>query len=102
MQKYQHRPASRILDIRDRLTAIMADDAILSFGIWIENKLDETDGEGNRIYSLEELLADELVFDNEAAITRLEAMPGFVRRRKAKTASQGGTTSAVSVAAESE
>lgn len=66
----------------------MVDDAVLTLGIWVENRLNETDGKGNPIYSLEELLADELTFDNEASIQQLEGVAGFLRRRKGKTTSE--------------
>lgn len=74
--------------MRDHLTAIMVDDAVMTFGIWYENRSNETDEKGRPIYTPEELLADEVIVDNEAALAQLEGIPGFLRRRKSSVGVQ--------------
>lgn len=73
--------------MQDSLTAIMVDEAVVTFGIWCQNRLDETDGKGNLVYTLDELLADELEIDNESAFQQLESI-GFARRRKSRVGLQ--------------
>jgi hypothetical protein len=65
----------------DHLTALMFDEALIRFGVWAENRLVEGD-------SLAEILDDEIMMELEAAISRLEAIPGFVSRRKSSVGLQ--------------
>lgn len=51
--------------MRDDITAMALDNAVLTFGLWIENTLEERDDEGNRIHTLPELLDIELSLEDQ-------------------------------------
>lgn len=42
--------------MRDTITAISFDTAVMTFGVWVENKLNETTSTGRQRYTLRELL----------------------------------------------
>lgn len=44
--------------MRDTWTAYQFDSAIIYGGIWIQNRLEETDDKGKRLYDLKYLLTD--------------------------------------------
>ncbi len=55
----------------DRLTAFSFDNAVMRFGIWVENRLAETEGEGvfrRPRYTLEQLL--DIEEDEEVKLAR--------------------------------
>lgn len=48
--------ASSVIGMRDCWTARCFDNAVMTFGIWCENALNERDSDGKPVHTLDELL----------------------------------------------
>lgn len=48
--------ASRVLGMPDRVTAIAFDNAVMTFGVWADNRLAEFDSNGKPVWTLDQLL----------------------------------------------
>lgn len=75
--------ASHILGLPDHATALSFDSAVMTFGVWAENRLSERDKEGRPIWTLDTLLSDVEIQprgDNRAALEFFQAMLGKVAR----------------------
>lgn len=68
--------ASRLLGLRDTITALAFDRAVMTWGLWVENKLHELDDDHKPMWTLKELLSDETAEQrNERVISQIEASP---------------------------
>ncbi len=69
---YGRRP-SEILQIEDAWAGYQLDVAVLNFGTWVENELQETDKQGRPKRSLEQLLAPATTDDGQRTTRRRPA-----------------------------
>mgnify|MGYP004704408113 CR=1 FL=1 len=69
--------ASRKLGMPDRITALSFDTAVMTFGIWAENRLGERNEDGLPLWSLEELLGKVEPTDNAQQFAALKALMGM-------------------------
>lgn len=60
--------------MRDTVTAISFDTAIMTWGIWVENRINEIDENGNHPWSLEQILDMGENIDNERQFAAFEAL----------------------------
>lgn len=74
--------ASEKLGNPDWFTALQFDNALAYFGIYIENKLHETDKQGNALYTLDELL-NEQAKTSRQTVSQLARMFGRLTKDKA-------------------
>lgn len=65
--------ANRQLGMRDTCTAISFDTAVMTWGIWVENRINEIDDDGNHPWSLEQILGTGEI-NNEQQFAALRAM----------------------------
>jgi hypothetical protein len=66
--------------MRDELTALMFDEALLRFGLHVENKLEERDEQREPVHTLEALLSD-APGEEATDFSAFEGIPGAIRVR---------------------
>lgn len=60
--------------MRDTVTAISFDTAVMTFGVWVENRINEVDEYGNHPYSLEQLLGPNENVNNDQQFAALQTL----------------------------
>ncbi len=65
--------ASQYLGMHDTVTAISFDTAVMTFGIWVENRINEIDEDGNHPWSLDQILGTGDI-NNEQQFAALRAL----------------------------
>lgn len=68
--------ASSVLGMRDCITAVAFDTAVMTWGVFVENKLNERNEDGTQVWSLDQLLGEPEDINNEASFNALVTFMG--------------------------
>lgn len=68
--------ASSVLGMRDCITTVAFDTAVMMWGVFCENRLNERNEDHQPIWSLEQLLGEPEEINNEASFRALASLMG--------------------------